>query len=96
MKRRSNKLSSKQLVLIFIPFISTMCYLVYLLFKKSYYNKDCLFSLLKACLATFVSGAVLMLLGSFSHTVTAIISFAVIGIIMNLVFFRSYANKVNR
>ena len=90
MKRQSKTLSSKQLALVFIPFISTICYLVYLLFTKCYYTKDCLLSLLKACLLTFVSGVVLMLVGLFSYTVTAIISLVIIGVIMNFVFFKSY------
>ena len=90
MKRQSKTLSSKQLALIFIPFISTICYLVYLLFTKRYYTKDCLLSLLRACLLTFVSGVVLMLVGLFSYTVTAIISLVIIGVIMNFVFFKSY------
>ena len=94
MKRQSRKLSSKQLALVFIPFISTICYLVYLLFTKRYYTKECLLSLLKAFLATFVSGVVLMLIGLFSHTVTVIISLVIIGIIMNFVFFKSYNNAV--
>ena len=92
MERQSKKLSSKQLALVFIPFISTICYLVYLLFTKRYYTKDCLLSLLKACLATFVSGVVLMFVGLFSYTVTAVISLVIIGVIMNFVFFKSYSS----
>ena len=90
MKRQSKKLSTTQLALVFIPFISTICYLVYLLFTKRYYTKECLLSLLKACLLTFVSGVVLMLFGLFSYTVTAVISLVIIGVIMNFVFFKSY------
>ena len=96
MKRQSRKLSSKQLALVFIPFISTICYLVYLLFTKRYYTKECLFSVLKACLATFVSGVILMLIGLFSYTVTAIISSVIMGVIMNLVFFKSYNNVADK
>ena len=87
---QSKKLSAKQLILVFIPFISTIGYLMYLLFTKQYYTKDCLLSLLKACLLTFVSGVVLMLVGLFSYTVTAIISLVIIGVIMNFIFFKSY------
>ena len=96
MKRQSRKLSSKQLALVFIPFISTICHLVYLLFIRRYYTKECLFSLLKACLATFVSGIVLMFIGLFSYTATAIISLVIMGIVMNLVFFKSYNNVDER
>ena len=95
-KRQSGKLSLKQLALILIPFISTIFYLLYLLFTKRYYTKKCLFSLLKACLAAFVSGVVLGLIGLFSYPVTAIISFLIIGITMNFVFFKSYNNTTNR
>ena len=87
---QSKKLSAKQLILVFIPFISTIGYLMYLLFTKQYYTKDCLLSLLKACLLTFVSGVVLMLVGLFSYTVTAIISLVIIGVIMNFIFIKSY------
>ena len=95
-KRQSGKLSLKQLALVLIPFISTIFYLLYLLFTKRYYTKKCLFSLLKACLAAFVSGVVLGLIGLFSYPVTAIISFLIIGITMNFVFFKSYNNTTNR
>ena len=95
-KRQSGKLSLKQLALVLIPFISTIFYLLYLLFTKRYYTKKCLFSLLKACLATFVSGVVLGLIGLFTYPVTAIISFLIIGITMNFVFFKSYNNTTNR
>ena len=95
MKRQSRKLSSKQLALVLIPFISTIVYLVYLFFTKRYYTKECLSSLLKANLATFVSGVVLMFVGLFSYTVTAVISLVIIGIIMNFVFFKSYTNAVD-
>ena len=90
MKKQSSKLSKKQLGLAFIPFVTTICYLVYFFCTKRYYTKECLLSLLKACLATFVSGIVLMLVGLFSYTVTAIISLVIIGVIMNFVFFKSY------
>ena len=95
-KRQSRKLSSKQLALVLIPFISTICCLVYFLFTKRYYTKKCLFSLLKACLATFVSGVVLMFVGLFSYTVTAVISLVLMGIVMNFVFFKSYSNTVGQ
>ena len=95
-KKQSRKLSSKQLALVLIPFISTICCLVYLLFTKRYYTKDCLLSLLKACLATFVSGVVLMFVGLFSYTVTAVISLVLMGIVMNFVFFKSYSNTVGQ
>ena len=96
MKRQSKKLSSKQLALVFIPFIGTIGYLGYLFFAGRYYTKACLFSLLKACLAAFVSCAVLMLIGLFSYTVTAIVSIAIMGIIMNIIFFKSYTNTVDQ
>ncbi len=96
MKGQSGKLSLKQLALVFIPFISTICYLLYLLFTKQYYTKECLFSLLKACFTTFVFGVVLGLIGLFSYPVTAIISFLIIGITMNFIFFKSYNNTTNR
>ena len=95
-KRQSRKLSSKQLALVLIPFISTICCLVYFLFTKRYYTKKCLFSLLKACLATFVSDVVLMFVGLFSYTVTAVISLVLMGIVMNFVFFKSYSNTVGQ
>ena len=95
-KRQSRKLSSKQLALVLIPFVSTICCLVYFLFTKRYYTKKCLFSLLKACLATFVSGVVLMFVGLFSYTVTAVISLVLMGIVMNFVFFKSYSNTVGQ
>ena len=86
----------KHLALIFIPFLSTICYLTYLLFTGRYYKKSCLLSLLKACLATFASGVALGIIGLFSYSATAIISFVVIGILMNFVFFRSYNNMVDQ
>lgn len=96
MKRQSRKLSIKQLILVFIPFISIIGYSIYLRFTKQYYTKECLLSLLKSCLAAFISGVVLMLIGLFSYTVTTIISLVIIGIIMNLVFFKSYNNVADK
>ena len=96
MKGQSKKLSSKQLALVFIPFIGTIGYLGYLFFTGRYYTKACLFSLLKACLAAFVFCAVLMLIGLLSYTVTAVISLVLMGIVMNFVFFKSYSNTVDQ
>ncbi len=87
-----NKLTRKQLILVFIPFWSTVGYVMYLSFKKRYYTKECMISILKASAATFVAGAALILIGLYSYF--PIICSAITGITMNLVFFKSY-NRMN-
>ena len=37
-----------------------------------------------------------MFVGLFSYTVTAVISLVLMGIVMNLVFFKSYSNTVGQ
>ena len=91
-EKQKRKLSQKQLALIFIPFISTLCYLGYLLFTKRFYAKNCLVSFLKAIMFSFATGIAFAIIGLLSYTVTLIISLVIMGIIFNLAFFKSYIN----
>lgn len=91
--KKSDKLTLMQYILAFLPFVGTISFLVYLLFTEKYYTKKALISLLKACAATFITGCVLMIIGLFSYIATLIISVVLIGIIMNIVFFKSYNKK---
>ena len=93
-KMNNNKLTRKQLFLTFIPFFGMIGYTVYLLVKNEYYTKECIISLLKSIVTAFITGVILMLIGLFSYVVTIIISIVIIGVIMNLVFFKSY-NKIS-
>ena len=95
-QKQKRKLSSKQLVFIFIPFVSTVCYWVYLFFKGKYYTKNCLVSSVKAILSTFATGVALGIIGVFSYTATLIVSQCMMGIIFNLVFFKSYNNMTKQ
>ena len=90
MGKQKRKLSKKQIALVFIPYIGTIGYLIYLSFKKQYYTAQAIVSFLKSCLAFFASGVAFILIGLLSYRITAIISLALIGIFMNLVFFKSF------
>ena len=83
--KKTDKVTLMQHMLTFLPFVGTISFLAYLWFIEKYYTKKALISFLKACMATFITGCVLMIIGLFSYTVTLIISVVFIGIIMNIV-----------
>ena len=91
-----NQCSNNQRWLVCLPFLGTIGYLFYLLFSKQYYTKRCLLSLAKACLAVFILGIVLGLIGLLSHTISAVISLVFMGLFMNIIFFKSYINVKNK
>ena len=91
-----NQCSNNQRWLVYLPFLGTIGYLLYLLFSKQYYTKRCLLSLAKSCLAVFILGIVLGLIGLLSHTISTVISLVFMGLFMNIIFFQSYTNVKNK
>ena len=83
------KKDKNQLILSLIPFLGSVLFIGIEFFANKRSFREMALSMVPAIIIAFISGVVLGIIGLFSYVITLIISLVLIGVIWNLVFFKS-------